>query len=296
VLAGLAACQYGVVERGQLLAAGLSARTIGHLLARRRLIPLHRSVYAVGHGQLRPEGHRLAAVLACGEGAVLSHRSAAATWGLLVDSRSHHDVIVPAPKATGRTLPGLNVHRVRLADADRAERDAIPVTSVARTLVDLAGSGPRRLVARAVDAALVYELYDQHAVDEVMRRAGRLRGTASLRGVLEQRHPDAHRTRSELEAIALERLGAAGLPSPRVNVWLVKLGVEVDLLWGSERLVVELDGRRYHAHRARRDVERDALLAARGYRVRRFGWGDVTGGAFVPEVAAELAREARVAI
>lgn len=295
MLKDLAAAQFGVVARRQLVQAGVSERALDRLLARGRLVPLHRSVYAVGHRQLRPEGYRLAAVLACGDGAVLSHRSAAAAWGLLGDSRYRHDVTVPAEKASGRALPGLVVHRAQLAGGDRAERDGVPVTSVARTLVDLAGSGPRRLVARAVNAALVERLYDQYAVHEVLRRGRRLRGTAVLRGVLERRHPDAHRTRSELEAIALERLDDARLPRPRVNVWLVGLGVEVDLLWESKKLVVELDGRRYHAHRGPRDVDRDALLEASGYRVRRFGWGDVTAGPFAAEVAPELAQSPRVA-
>jgi very-short-patch-repair endonuclease len=127
-------------------------------------------------------------------------------------------------------------------------------------------------------------VYDQWAVDEVLRRRPALRGVAVLRQVLEERHPDSHRTRSELEAIALERLAPARLPRPRVNAWLADLCVEVDLLWEGENLAVELDGRRYHAHRTRRDAARDALLESFGYRVLRFGWGDVTAGPFVTEI------------
>jgi len=279
-----------VVARTQLVAAGLSTRTVDRLLELGRLVALHRGVYAVGHAQLRPEGHRLAGVLACGDGAVLSHRSAAAAWGLLDDGGARSHVIVPAGSATGLTLPGLVVHRARLAEVDRAERNGVPLTSVARTLVDVAGSGPRRLVARAVDSALVRQLYDQRAVDEILRRERGRRGVAVLRGVLEVRHPDAHRTRSELEAVALEKLLLAGLPPPRVNAWLPGPGLEVDLLWEEPMLVVELDGRRYHAHRARLDAERDVHLSAHGYRVRRFGWGDVTAGPFVAEVASEIRR------
>lgn len=141
VLKDLAAAQLGVVARRQLVQAGVSERALDRLLARGRLVPLHRSVYAVGHRQLRPEGYRLAAVLACGDGAVLSHRRAAAAWGLLGDSRYRHDVTVPAEKASGRALPGLVVHRAQLAGGDRAERDGVPVTSVARTLVDRPGRG-----------------------------------------------------------------------------------------------------------------------------------------------------------
>jgi len=279
-----------VVARTQLAAAGLSIRTVDRLLEFGRLVALHRGVYAVGHAQLRPDGHQLAAVLACGDGALLSHRSAAAAWGLLDDGGARSHVTVPAGRATGLTLPGLVVHRARLAEVDLAERNGVPLTSVARTLVDVAGSGPRRLVARAVDAALVQQLYDQGAVDEILRRERGRRGVAVLRTVLEVRHPDAHRTRSELEAVALEKLLLGELPLPRVNAWLPGPDLEVDLIWEEPMFVVELDGRRYHAHRARRDAERDARLSAHGYRVRRFGWGDVTAGAFVAEVASEIRR------
>lgn len=251
---------------------------------------MHRGVYAVGHERLRPEAYRLAAVLACGTGARLSHRSATAARGLLEDGRQRIDITVPVGSAFGRTLPGLIVHRARLAEADCDEVDGIPVTSVARTLVDVAGSGPKRLVARALDATLVHRIYDQRAVDEILRRKPALRGVAVLRSVLEDRHPDSHRTRSEMEAITLEKLAPSGLPRPRVNAWLSDLGVEVDLLWEGEKLAVELDGRRYHAHRTGQDAVRDALLESFRYRVRRFGWGDVTAGPVVAEIAAEIRR------
>lgn len=284
VLLTLAATQHGIASRRQLLDAGLAPRTIGRLTKTRWLIPLHRGVYAVGHERLRPAAYRLAAVLACGVGARLSHRSATAARGLLEDGRQRIDITVPIGSACGRTLPGLIVHRARLAEADCDEVDGIPVTSIPRTLVDLAGSGPRRLVARAVDAALVQRVYDQRAVDEILRRKPALRGVAVLRSVLEERHPDSHRKRSEMEAIALEKLTPSGLPRPRVNAWLPDLSVEVDLLWDRNMLAVELDSRRYHAHRTRQDSARDALLESFGYRTLRFGWGDVTAGPFLAEI------------
>ncbi|MGI8580217.1 MAG: type IV toxin-antitoxin system AbiEi family antitoxin domain-containing protein [Solirubrobacteraceae bacterium] len=288
VLRSLAADQHGVVARSQLLGAGLSVQTVDRLTAGGRLVLMHRGVYAVGHAQLRPQGFRLAAVLACGAGARLSHRSAIAAKGLRYDDRQRIDVTVPVGSACGRTLPGLIVHRARLAESDCDEVDGIPVTSVARTLVDLAGSGPRRLVARAVDAALVHRVYDQRAVDEILRRKPALRGVAVLRSVLEERHPDSHRTRSEMEVIALEKLAPSGLRRPRVNAWLADLCVEVDLLWEGERLAVELDSRRYPAPRTREDAARGALLESFGYRVLRFGWGDITAGPFVAEVSRSL--------
>jgi predicted transcriptional regulator of viral defense system len=287
-LSQLAASQHGAVHRRQLIDLGLSADAVNRLIVLARLVPLHRGVYAVGHACLRPEGYRLAAVLACGDGAVLSHRSSAAHHGLLQDERARADVTVPLGSASGRSLPKIIVHRARLAENDVTIVDGVPCTSVARTLVDVAGAGPRRHVARALDQALVLRLYDQRAVDEILRRPGRLRGAAVLRSILEERHPDAHLARSELEARALERLSGAGVPQPMVNAWLADLGVEVDLLWEGERLVVELDGRRYHAHRRRADAERDARLTAIGYQVRRFGWGDVTSGPFPDDIRAEL--------
>lgn len=284
----LAAEQDGVAGRRQLIEAGLSAKAVDRLVADGLLVALHPGVYAVGHTRLRPRAFFLAAVLACGPGAVLSDRSAAAHHGLLADARARIDVTVPPDRGRGRTLPGITLHRRRLSEADLAWEDGVRVTSIARTLIDVAASASPRFADRAVSQALVLRLYDQWAVDEVLRRPGRLRGAAVLRAVLERRHPDAHMARSELESRAIERLMAAGIPPPRINVWLPDANAEVDLLWEDAGLAVELDGRAYHAHRGHLDRARDARVEVLGVRVRRFGWGDVTAGPFPEMIRGEL--------
>ncbi len=278
-IAELAARQHGVVERAQLLSLGVLPGAIDRRAAVGRLIRLHRGVYAVGHARLRPEGFRLAALLACGPGAALSHRSAAAEWDLLRDARRKTDVTVAPGSNAGRRLPQIIVHRAVLEPHEIREREGVLVTSPARTLLDLAATEPRRRVARVLDQALVLGLYDHREIDPLLR-SGR-RGAAVLRRILEERHPDAHRSRSELESIAIEKIAQSGLPRPEINAWLSDLGLEVDLLWRSRRLVVELDGRRYHWHRKARDAERDRILSAAGFAVQRYGWGDVVSGAFI---------------
>jgi hypothetical protein len=288
VVAELAARQDGVVERGQLLALGVSRREIARRLHSRRLIALFPGVYAVGHVHLRSEGRRRAVLLACGPESALSHRSSLAGLDLLEDRRRIWDVTVPPNHARGRSSPKIRLHRALLLPEQVVEHDGIRMTGVARTLVDVAAVERPRLVSRAVDAALQRELYDQRTIDAEIR-SGR-RGAARLRKVLEERHPDAHLSRSELESRALESLAARGVPRPSVNVWLAGLDVEVDLLWRDEALVVELDGRRYHAHRRKADAERDAHLRAAGLEVRRYGWGDVVSDWMSGDVAARLAK------
>src|SRR6266576_2531113 len=135
-LARLAAAQHGVVTRPQLVELGFSPRAITGRIARGGLVVLHRGVYGVGHGALRPEGRWLAAVLACGPDAVLSHRSAAALWDLRPTTRPTVDVTAPR---TRHRRPGIDLHLSRcLEPHHRTEHMRIPTTTVARTLVDLA--------------------------------------------------------------------------------------------------------------------------------------------------------------
>src|ERR687895_2050712 len=153
-LARLAMRQHGVVAAGQLRHLGLSQNVVGKWARKGRLLRVHRGVYAVGHGRLTREGRWMAAVLAYGPTAVLSHRSAAALHGLRPDNRPKSDITLPSPSA--RPRPGIDVHRsATLLAADVTTVDAIPCTSVARTLLDLAGVVNRRGVERAVDQAEV---------------------------------------------------------------------------------------------------------------------------------------------
>lgn len=268
-----AAGQYGVVTRAQLADAGLSRAAIARRVADGRLHRLHRAVYSVGHRALVPDAFRLAAVLACGPSSVLSHRSAADLWGLRPCTSSRVDVTVAGDR--GRHLAGIRAHRGRLHPDDVTSERGIPVTTPARTLVDLAALVPRDHLLRALERAEQVRLFDLRALGAVIERAPRRSGAQSLRRALEDLRT-APFTRSELERRALALIARHGLPAPAVNVRVA--GYEVDLLWRAARVVVELDGRAVHdtALAFERDRRRDADLQARGYAVVRFTWRQVT--------------------
>src|SRR4051794_33626558 len=187
-LARLAAAQHGVVTRPQLVELGFSPRAITGRMARRGLLVLHRGVYGVGHGVLRPEGRWLAAVLAGGPGAVLSHRSAAALWDLRPATRPTIDVTAPRTRV-GR--PGIDLHLSRCLESHhRAERKRIPATTVARTLVDLAGVLETTGVERAWHRAEMLDLLDVDAVRDALSNGRGRRGAATLRALLAEHAPD----------------------------------------------------------------------------------------------------------
>jgi predicted transcriptional regulator of viral defense system len=238
-IATLAARQHGVVSTAQLRHLGLDRFAVNRRVAAGWLHLLHRGVYAVGHASVSTRGRYLAAVLACGPAAALSHRSAADLWGLRPRS-GRIEVTVPR----GRLGPSeLEVHRSRMVDTtDLTWLDQIRSTTVARTLLDLAAVVPEHDLARAVDRAERLERFDLAAVEDVLSRArGRL-GTATLRRAIAAWRP--RRTRSELEERHEELVRAAGLPAPRLNILLDgEQGTqEVDAFWPSHDLVVQLDG------------------------------------------------------
>jgi len=266
-----AAVQHGVVGREQLVAAGMSASAIDRAIATGRLIRLHRGVYAVGHASLLPDGHRLAAVLAAGPGAVLSHTSAADAWGLLVDARARTDVT--APRARGRTLPRISLHRTRLHPTDQTVLNGIPITTVARTLMDVAATRPTRILERALERSEELRLFDLLEVDDCLERNEGQRGAGRLRtAVADARPADPRKIRSWLERAVLKLIDEHGLPRPAVNLDLV--GWEVDLHWPEHRVAVELDGWGAHRTRARfeHDHARDLQLEASGWRVVRISY------------------------
>lgn len=278
-IAALATRQHGVITVRQLLALGLSRAAIQRRVAAGRLIRLYRGVYAVGHRALTADARRLAAVLACGEGAVLSGLSAGALHGLLVDSSASWNVT--APRRGGRAQPtGVRLHRTRqLTVGDVTTVRRIPVTTVPRTLVDLAGVLDARGLQRAVHEAEVLRVLDVDAVVAVMDRLGGRRGTATLRDALGVSVPDVDN--STFVAAFLELCDAHGLPRPATNVHhdtgLTVLG-ESDLVYQAARLIVELDGAATHLTRKRfeEDRRRDAYLAARGWLTLRYTWRRVT--------------------
>jgi very-short-patch-repair endonuclease len=269
-VAGLAARQHGVVSIAQLRSLGLDGAAVRRRVVAARLHPVHRGIYAVGHAALSGRGRLLAAVLACGPDATLSHRSAAALWGVMPATGARVDVSTPRRGRTGSS--GVRLHRVRRLDpGDVGERDGIPATTVARTLVDLADVLNERRLRRVVHEAEVLRLLDVSAVDAALSRARGRRGVAALRRLLDVPAPPI---RSELEAAFLDLCRHAAVPMPRVNARVRTAGrvVEVDFLWPGHGLVVEADGAA--VHRTRRafeeDRRRDVELQLAGLRVARF--------------------------
>ena len=274
-IASIAAVQHGVVAARQLRAAGLSTGQIENRMRVGRLHAVHRGVYLVGHAALTREGRWMAAVLACGADAVLSHRAAGAHHGLPPASAGSIDVTLP--RTTGRkSRRGIALHRVAsLRAEDRSVHEGIPVTSVARTLFDLASVVSPTAVERAVEESERLRLFDLRAVESVMDRHPRQAGSAVLRAILAEYSVDHELTRSGLERLFLRLCQARGIPRPVVN--RVVGPFEVDFSWPGQPLLVECDGRDTHGTSAafERDRARDAWLTARGYRVVRFTWAGI---------------------
>jgi very-short-patch-repair endonuclease len=275
-VAGLAARQWGVVSSGQLRACGVSRSAAEKAVRAGRLHCLYRGVYAVGHTRLGREGRYMAAVLACGAGAVLSYRSAAAWWGLLQTEQARIDVTSPHGR---HAIAGVRRHQARsLAPHDTTTHQGMPITSVARTLLDLAATARPDRLERALAQAERLQLYDHKAIRDVLDRSNGHRGRVALSKATAQ---EPKLTRSEVEAIFLSLVRLAGLPEPQANVPLTALGhlrLDPDFCWPTHRLVVETDGWETHRTRSafRRDRRKDAALVASGYRVMRFTYDDVT--------------------
>jgi predicted transcriptional regulator of viral defense system len=289
-IADLADSQHGVVTLAQLVSHGLGVGTIDKRVESGRLHRIQQGVYAVGRRSLTREGQFMAAVLACGEGAALSHRSAAELWGLRGDPRMSIDVTAPGRR--GRTPRGIDAHRHgSLWMQDRAVVRGVPCTTVARTLLDLAGVVPVSELRRTVEEAEVKRLLDHRAVRRLLKRSRGRRGVARLRILIDMLDPDTKKTRSRLERRFLWMCEHALLPRPEVNV-ILDLGsvhLEADFLWRDARLIVETDGRESHGTAAafENDRRRDQRLMLAGWQVLRCTWHQVSSE------PAELARTIR---
>jgi hypothetical protein len=225
----------GCVTRSQLLSAGFDGNAIDYRVKRGRLVIRHRGVYAVGHIPPSPCARAMAAVLACGPEAVLSHRSAGALWGLM---RWPRTLEVTAPSE--RRVPGVHTHRSRNL-TERTTHYGIPTTTAARTLLDLAKVLDAASLTRAVnDARLRHVVSVEDLAPSLTRRLISAPTTAP--------------TRSVFEDTFLAFIDRHDLPRPQVNQRIA--GYEVDMLWRPQRLVAELDGRAYHD-----DFERDREAA-----------------------------------
>jgi very-short-patch-repair endonuclease len=273
-VARLAAAQHGIISSWQLNACGLDADAIALRVAGGRLHRQFRAVYAVGHAALTPTGCFIAAVLACGDDAVLSDHAGAAHLGLRRWRGCIPEVTVTG--ARGRKLEGIRVHRRTLDPRDIWIRDGIRVTSPARTILDLAATMSVATLRRMVRQAHAERLVTTRQLLDVLARHRGHRGAAKLRAVIAE---GAAPTRSVLEDHVLELIVKAGIERPEINARLVVGGraVEPDMLWREQRLIVECDGRRWHSDplTRRHDAARQALLEANGYRVIRITWEQV---------------------
>ncbi|MGH2943914.1 MAG: DUF559 domain-containing protein [Solirubrobacteraceae bacterium] len=269
-IARVAEAQHGVVSLDQLRTAGLRPGAINFRVRAGRLHRLHRGVFAVGHRRLSREGRRLAALLALGDGAVLSHVSAAASWGLRATSAGAIHVTVPTSAGRPRR-PGNVVHRSRtLVAPDVEQLDGIAVTSAARTLVDLAGMLAPGPLERAVERSLALRIFDLDAVNAAIDVNRTRPGVTALARIVATIHDEPRLTRSALESLMRDICDAHRIERPEVNA--IVEGEEVDFLWRAQRLIVETDGHEHHGTRAafERDRAKDARLTLLGYRVVRF--------------------------
>lgn len=273
VVSHLAAGQHGVVTRAQLTAEGISRDVIDHRVHTRRLQSLHRGVYLVGP-VAPPHARAMAACLACGPNACLSHRSAGALWGLL--KRSRRAPVDVTLRSGNHARPGIRIFRIRtLRDDEVTRRHGIPATTPPRTLYDLAGTLRPLALEKAVAEALARRLTSEEEVLEMIERQAGRRGVHRLRAALGRTGPAFTRSRAEELFLALAR--RAQIDEPQVNVTVGQH--EVDFYWPRARLAVEIDGRAFHASSRdfERDRRRDAELATHGIRVVRVTWKQLTG-------------------
>jgi very-short-patch-repair endonuclease len=290
--AGIAKLQRGRVARRQLLAAGVSSSAVGRMTRKGVLIPEHAGVYAVVHTAPVPLARETAALLACGDRALLSHTSAAAAWRIVGFAEGSVDVTVVSP-GTGRRRPGITLHRSgNLLQRDVRIHQGLPLTSPARTLLDLAGGLDRRSLERALDEALVVlKLATRAQITDVLQRASGHNGASTL-GALMKRRSRTQVTHSEAERRCLELIRQAGLPEPQTQVRIA--GYTVDLLWPEHRVVFEIDGYKFHTSRSAfdRDRRKDAALKSAGYDPNRLSRDQVMFESYaaVAAISAALTR------
>jgi very-short-patch-repair endonuclease len=266
-LAILASRQHGVVAYWQLIRLRFTEGAIEHRLRKGLLHRLHRGVYAVGHPGVSREGQLMAAVLTCGPDAVLSHWSAAELWRLL---KSRASLIAVSAPTYHEAADGVKPHWVAEIDPrERTIRDGIPVTTVTRTLLDLAAVAPFKQLQRAANEAERGGWLSERAITETLKRHRGRKGIKAFRAVIASLDPQARRSRSDLELAFLAFCRRHGIRPPVLNGEVE--GYEVDFHWPGTKLIVELDTWDYHgtSHTFETDRERDSYLAGAGYVVIR---------------------------
>lgn len=270
----LARQQHGVVGRDQLIALGMGEGAIESRLRRGRLHRFHRGVYVVGYRRINRKGRWMAAVLASGSRACLSHRSAARLWGLIPRGDEWVEVTSPPPSRARRR--GIVCHEGVVAADERLEVDGIPVTSPFRTVFDLAAVLKLRELERVWHEAEVQELRDRVSLPMLLERYPGRRGARNLRALLDDPEPVGF-TRNDFEEAFRALVADHGIqPRPRMNADLALRGriFQVDALWEEERVAVELDSRSVHGTKKRfeTDRQRDRILVAEGYRTVHVTW------------------------
>ncbi len=258
-----------MVAFGQLRALGYSKQAIKVRARAGRLLRIHRGVYAVGHTRLSPGGRRMAAVLACGPGAVLSHRAAAGVHGLY-----RHSGLIDVTTTSRHKIPGIRCHSVRQAlhPDDMTVIDGIPVTSIPRLCLDVAETLAPRYLETILENVQRRDLFDLYSFDALIARSPGRHGIKPLTEALAQLRDDPPWTQSELEDAFVDLTRRAGLPAPLLNQFVD--GILVDAFWPEHRLVVEVDGRTFHKTKraVENDQQRDVKLQIAGYRVVRFSY------------------------
>jgi hypothetical protein len=264
----LATRQYGVVSRSQLEKCGFERKAIEAALAEGRLNPIHKEVFAVGHMRVPQRGYWWAALLAYGPGSVLSHHSATVLWGLRRYRMRPIHVTSGCGRQGTRRREGIWIHRCKMRPGEATVHEGIPVTTVARTLFDLAEGAPYEEVRKAAEAADRRNLLRLRDLEEVCDRSRGRRALRPMRRLLVELGAPAE-GRSPLEIRFAEFLREHGIPAPAQNVLV--LGHEVDALWPAAKLVVELDSWEHHGDRGvfERDRARDPKLMLAGYRTIR---------------------------
>jgi very-short-patch-repair endonuclease len=282
-MAELAGRQHGVVARWQLVDLGMSPAQVKSRIGRGSLHTVHRGVYAVGHRSLTVEGRWIAA-----PEAVLSHRSAGHLWGLVPRARIRPEVTCPT-HARGR--PHLVVHQSVLPPDEIVRVRGIPVTSVPRTMFDLAGMSGERDVERAWNEMEVREHRDRLSIPKLLERYPGRKGSLVLARLASRKSLPVGITRNDFEEAFLAFVDAHGLPRPRMNAHVALRGrfYEIDCLWEDLRVAIELDGGKVHGTEAafEKDRERDRILTAERFTTSRITWHHLT------DTPAELAHDLR---
>lgn len=269
VIAQICARQNGVITLEQLVTAGLAPEAVRARVRRGRLHRVRRGVFSLSPS-LTPFAAEMAAVLACGEGAVTSHRTAAALFGLLPNKPPIHTTL---PTRNGRGGKDLKIHRPKTAPP-ATKRHGVPTTTIARTIQDLAATENLNDLDRAITEARVRRLIDDRGLRSLAESSAARPGAANLRKALHGQERGF--TRSKAERKLKQLIHDAGLPAPDTNRTIA--GRERDAVWSKQRLIVEIDG--YAAHGTRRafegDRRRDAELQAEGWRTMRVTWRQLT--------------------